>query len=454
MNKVKILFKYILIFIILIIMYFSLLLLASLIPSSAIRENVEKSSVKLLELGEKKEYELKYKKESIFTFTDALMINTAYSIDSSHPIESLLLARRSYIPGQTLIINEETKDVMSSSMYMNGKDSYQTKELYGLMHNDGNTEAFEYPRYWHGYLIFLRPLLLFFDYNIIRIISCIGFIALTVMLSIILSKKINKITGIIVLISMILLNIFIISTCLNEITTYYIAIVASIILCLKYEKIKKNIGIFFFIIGSFTSFVDLFTTPLITVAIPLIIYFLIKQNSNEEKGIKQIIEVIRLSIIWGLGYGFTWITKWVLVDVILNRNVILEAINQVLFRSVSRNEILLTDTKLQLAYIKMYLGDYLLIAMTILIIIYMVIKIVKDKNKNIKINVANILPYLIIMLYPIIWFFVVKQHTLKHMFFTNRIIIITVITFQIIIAILLGYYDKKRVHGERKGDLE
>ena len=133
MNKVKSLFKYILIFVILIIMYFSLLLLTSLIPSSAIRENVEKSSVKLLELGEKKEYELKYKKESIFTFTDALMINTAYSIDSGHPIESLLLARRSYIPGQTLIVNEETKDVMSSSMYMNGKDSYQTKELYGLI---------------------------------------------------------------------------------------------------------------------------------------------------------------------------------------------------------------------------------------------------------------------------------------------------------------------------------
>lgn len=445
MNKVKILFKYILIFIILIITYFSLLLLTSLIPSSAIKENVEKSSVKLLELGEKKEYELGYKKESIFTFTDALMINTAYSVDSKHPIESMLLARRSYIPGQTLTVHEEAKDVISAPMYMNGSNAYQTKELYGLMHNDGNTDAFEYPRYWHGYLIFLRPLLLLFDYNIIRIISCISFIVLTIILSILLCKKINVITGIIIFISMILLNIFIISICLNEITTYYIAIVASIILCLKFENIKKNIGIFFFILGSFTSFVDLFTTPIITVAIPLIIYFLIKQNSSEETGIKQIVEVIKLSIIWVLGYGFTWITKWVLVDLILNRAVFLEAINQALFRSVSRDNRLLTDTRVQIIYIKRYLGDYLLKAMTILTFIYLIIKIVKDRNKKININLVNMLPYLIIMLYPFIWFFVVKQHTLIHMFFTNRIIIIAIITFQIIIASLLGYYDKNHV---------
>ena len=134
-----------------------------------------------------------------------------------------------------------------------------------------------------------------------------------------------------------------------------------------------------------------------------------------------------------------------MVDLILNRAVFLEAINQALFRSVSRDNRLLTDTRVQIIYIKRYLGDYLLKAMTILTFIYLIIKIVKDRNKKININLVNMLPYLIIMLYPFIWFFVVKQHTLIHMFFTNRIIIIAIITFQIIIASLLGYYDKNHV---------
>ena len=138
------------ILILLIIIYFILLIVTSLIPNEWIKENATKSSETLLELGDS----YKHNNDQLFLFTDALMLNTAYSIDNNHPIESLLLDRKSYTPGQTKVVHQEGKHVQSPKMYMDDiYHTYQTKEFYGLMHDDGNTEAFEYPRYWHGYLL-------------------------------------------------------------------------------------------------------------------------------------------------------------------------------------------------------------------------------------------------------------------------------------------------------------
>ena len=172
-KKLKIVLKYFITFIILIILYFALMTLTSLIPSSWMENNVRKSSEIMLNDGEKKVYNLGYKKEYIFTFTDALMINTAYSIDSKDPINSFLLDRKNYIPGQTKVVYPDGQyNLGANEKYVNkaNGDLYQTKELYGLMHGDNIEDSYEYVRYWHGYLVLLRPLLTIFDYSGIRMV--------------------------------------------------------------------------------------------------------------------------------------------------------------------------------------------------------------------------------------------------------------------------------------------
>lgn len=162
MKNIKLILKYILIFVVLICMYFASLILSSLIPSSTIKENTIRSSEYLKQYGEKEIVDLKYKKEEIFLFTDALMLNTAYSIDSENPIESALLARKNYISGQTQTISKDREKNLGASKSHTDKygNIFQVDELYGLMHGENITESFEYARYWHGYLVFLRPLLL------------------------------------------------------------------------------------------------------------------------------------------------------------------------------------------------------------------------------------------------------------------------------------------------------
>ncbi len=114
--------KYILIFIILICLYIATLITSSLIPSKLLKNNVTQSSEILKVEGEKKFINLGYKKELLFLFTDALMINTAYSVDSKNLLESCILARKNYIPGQTATVYIDSQyDLGASQNYKDRK---------------------------------------------------------------------------------------------------------------------------------------------------------------------------------------------------------------------------------------------------------------------------------------------------------------------------------------------
>lgn len=328
--------RYILIFIILIGIYVAILTLTSLIPSSMLEENVHSSSETLVQEGEKVTFNLKYKEENIFTFTDALMINTAYSVDSAHPIDSFMLARKNYIPGQTKEVYPDGQyNLGANKKYINHNngDLYQTKELYGLMHGDNIEDSYEYARYWHGYLAVLRPLLLLFDYSGIRIVLFLATAICVVSLVALICKKINILSGIIYGIGLLSISIFIVSKSINEILIFLVAFIASIILLLRYSKMKHT-GIFFFIVGSVSSFIDLLTAPLVTLGITAITYFLLMQKEEEKASIKKyILETLKIGIAWVLGYGITWASKWVIVELVYGRPIISQAITQAFFRS-------------------------------------------------------------------------------------------------------------------------
>lgn len=119
-------------------------------------------------------------------YTDALMINTAYSIDSQKPLYSAFVARKNYIPNITTEIYEDVPgELKSSSKYSRHNE---VGELNDLVNNE-KAESFEYARYWHGYLIFLRPLLILFNINQIRIMLTIILIILACILAYLIYKN-------------------------------------------------------------------------------------------------------------------------------------------------------------------------------------------------------------------------------------------------------------------------
>ena len=443
-NGIIVLIKFILIFVILLGIYFAIMTLTSLIPSGMLENNVRESSETLVQEGEKVTFDLKYKEENIFTFTDALMINTAYSIDNNHPIESFILARKNYIPGQTTEFYPDGQyNLGANENYISKEngDLYQTKELYGLMHGDNIQDSYEYARYWHGYLSILRPLLLLFNYSEIRIVLAIITLISIVALITLLCKKISITSGVIYGIGLLAISIFIVTKSINEILIFIVAFISSIILLLK-KNPEKNIGIFFFVVGSVSNFIDLLTAPLVTLGITAITYFLLVQKNESKVNIKRyILDFLKICISWALGYGITWLSKWVITEIFFGRPIILQAIEQAVFRSNGPQINGMNIFSLSNVFIRNmeYLSSPVAITILIAAVIYIIVMMIINRNKKIdfKENLKKCLPYILIFFLPVIWYMVLKQHSYTHVNFTYRILVISIISLLIIASKIL-----------------
>lgn len=422
--------KYTLVFIILICVYLASLICSSIIPTKWIESNSKKSSEEIITYGGEKEIvRIGNKYVIAFLFTDALMLNTAYSIDTSTPLASPMLARKNYIPGQTQrVFMDLNGNLGASENYKadNG-DIYQVPEFYGLMHGENIADSFEYARYWHGYLIFLRPLLVIMDYQGIRILMQVITIILMIVMLGLIAKKIKWQIAVMFLIGFLSIDIFIAARAFNAICVFIIAIVSTIFILLKKDS-EKNIAINFFVIGSVTSFIDLLTTPLVTLGIPIIVYLLLIQKNGKNLK-KCLIELVKICLMWGIGYGLTWATKWILVQLMYNRPIIQNALTQAQVRIVTNKTTFLN----MMINIGNFLSYEVIFANIMIMISYAIIMLVKNRNKelNIKNNIVQSIPYLIVAMMPLAWYAVLKQHSMIHRFFTYRALVITIITLMV-----------------------
>lgn len=412
--------KYLVIFGCSITTFLILLYISSLIPSKYIKPNVIKSANILQKQTNNYVIRIRGINIPFDNYTDSLMINTSYSIDSNNPLYSSLVARKNYIPNVTKVIHNDTTGELEFSKLGQVGDLIDTI-------NENVYESYEYARYWHGYLVFLRPLLLIFDISGIRIINIILFVILGIILLYLVYKKIDLIESIIMLIALFSVDYLYIGLSLQGTPAFLITIISSIFILIKYNKIK-NINIIFFIIGIVLAFMDFLTNPLITLGIPLAIYFLLKQK-DKELSLKEIIKtLIFICISWSLGYLITWFTKWVILDLLYGKNIIKTSINQLFYRVGINNAPGIIATIFKNTYVVMPI---------LLIIIFSSLIIIIVKHKSIKFNYIKILPYVFICVLPFIWYALLRNHSYYHCAFTYRTLLLTITCIPLILVKLI-----------------
>ena len=398
--------KYIITFISMIIIFCILLTVTSLIPREALTKKVSESAEILKEQTNDFFIYINGRKTKFDNYTDTLMINTAYSIDNTTPFYSSMMARKNYIKGKTeIIFPDEAGELKSASKY---RKLNQVGDLIDTLNND-TVESFEYARYWHGYLIILRPLLLILNITQIRFLLLGIFAILAIILLYKLYKKIDFGTAIIFLCGFLMCDYFYIGMTLQSTSVFLIMMIASIIIISKDIKDKC---MFFMIIGGLTSFFDFLTVPILTLGLPLLIYVLmkIKDNFNFKN---LLIELIKYCIMWGIGYIGIWFIKWLIVDIVYNKGLIQVAINQILYRSEK-----LYYSVSELISVNIIITIIPLIISFLATIILLVIKL--TKMKNLKLNLKGIAIILFIGLIDLAWIFVSKQHYSQHLMFTYR----------------------------------
>lgn len=108
-----------------------------------------------------------------------------------------------------------------------------------------------------------------------------------------------------------------------------------------------------------------------------------------------------------------------------NRDLISVALKQVIYRSVGNEKFSYMQT---LEYNIIYIG-YLICFLILLIVFYVEFQLILKMKKVKRNNLVDALPYFFISVIPLVWFFLIRDHSTKHSFFTYRILILTMIGF-------------------------
>lgn len=444
MKEVKIikLFKYIIAFIGLILTFNLLLFLSSLFSSNLLEKNVKESAETLLIEGNK--YQI-IKTLDVYNdnYTDSIMINTAYSIDNTNPIYSYMSGRKNFnnqitrnsledTSGELISINPSNEESIKNNSIIVSERYEPVIELNEFINGKIHT-SINYARYWHGYLPFLRILLLIFNISQIRIFLLILFTIILFYLVYLINKKLGTIIAFLFGFSLIVYDYFLVPYSLQNAPIFLVMLISCIILLKNLDRIK-DFSLFTFIIGCIANFVDFLTVPIITLGFPLLLYICYKQQNN-LKNRESIKIIFKSTLTWFVGFGLTWISKWILFDFIYNNNLLELALNQIIYRSTGNlnfgisNLLKSTENKIIIELL-LILGElsskgliYASIAFVVISIplaIYIKKFHIKLTVLKFKVMVQQCFPLIIISVLPLLWYILLSSHTTKHLFFTYR----------------------------------
>lgn len=397
-NILKKVLKYLIIYVSLAALFSISMIVTYSLPNNRIRKNVEESIDVFKEEGTCYIPFFKQGGALLDSHTDALILNIAMNKG----------------------MNESNiKNAMENSFFED-ETGGGVSSLDNALSEEQNNH--EYSRYWHGVQVVIRPLLVFFTYTEIRYIMMIGVFSLLAIVLALIGKQLG--TKLAVAFALVISMMFIVVipvsiqyTCIFVVT---LLSMISVLLLYKYNK-EKNIYAAFFIIGAFSTFFDLLTYPLITFGLPLVLVMLFENRKNTGI-LKQILKVIELGILWVSGYTLLFVTKWVFASIILRKDAVTLALDQILFR-VNGNEkypVSRWET-IKINYEYFFIPVAKKIMMILTGIWAVMFALYRKKIKECKIAITLIL----IASIPYMWFFVFAGHSGIHAWFTNRIQAIT-----------------------------
>lgn len=305
-------------------------------------------------------------------------------------------------------------------------DEYPNETLVSIYGEEDIADTEEsYARYWHGYLIFLKPLLLIMNYGEIR--ALLMFIQLAFFM-IIICELLKKRSELVFpfFITWIFLNPVSTMLSLQYNTVLIVTFVAIFFICKFSDKINctklYEWSLFFLCIGILTSYFDLLTYPLVTLGIPLIVWISIYMSGNFQD---DIIIIIRMAAFWGVGYACMWASKWILGSVITGKNVLANAAEVIVSRTSSN----VADTAFNyLDVIKAQISSSHQTTWE-MVVICVIIAYILILMKNKKVNWHLALTFFVIALFPFVWYGVLKNHSYIHSYFTYRELAISICAF-------------------------
>lgn len=278
-----------------------LLTAADCIPKRMIQRNVERSA------GYFEEHALFARLDDSRPFTtvdnyaDCILTNVIYCMDTSQPFVSTV--RASYYNKDNENVNDSLLKAVSSNAVPN----------------------IDYFRYWHGSMVYLRPLFCVFDIAGIRLLLGAVLLVLAVLLFVILWRRRYRAAAVILALGMLLVNIWMAALCIEYINSL---LVMEAVLIYAAARERKDMQYYrmFIISGAVTCFVDFLTTETLTLTMPLLLLLLMAFDDGRLRKLRdEMLFMLKSVLAWGISYALMFVTKWALAAAVLGSAAFSEA---------------------------------------------------------------------------------------------------------------------------------
>ena len=399
------------------------LLMIWMIPQGVIRGNVKESAEYLIEKDL-----FPYIKEGVFNtrqdnYADAILLNIIYYADSSHALASLLEGKY-YRP--------EFSDV----------DDNLIKAV-----SDNPEANAEYSRYWHGSMLFIRPLLLFANLKQIRILlAVLAILPLGVSMFLLVRRGLTG-YAISLGVGLLAIKVWMIAYSLEYVMTFIVmsSTLLGVLWIDKGDESKKQRRLItlFTVSGVFTCFLDFLTTETLPLTIPMLTLIVLADKSGNLRPWKSTLKQIFLhSITFILSYGVTFIVKWLLSAIFLGKEAFKTAFGSVVERSVGSVNVGQTSLSPKASVFQKIMGaiwrnigclfpfrdtmDYktvMFLVLGVCITLFACIYLFHSNKYYVDLGIL----VGVLSLIPIMRFLVLSNHAYLHYFFTYRALLVSIV---------------------------
>ena len=234
---------------------FVLLLAAYALPGERVRQHVYDSARTIQNEGLYPEY-LGFKLFQMDNYTDTLMLFEAASADELPPLQAMMT---------NTAYNVDNFETLADDLAWYIEKDWST----GAQRTDAPAlEPFSYARYWHGYLIWLRPLLLLMPYTGVRIVQYIVLFALLAVVLVQLRRCCGLRAAVWFAVSQLAVSVWFVPHQVQYFTCFMIAYAGCAWVLAKPRR-SDVLCLGLLVLGTATAFCDLLVTPIITLGLPL-----------------------------------------------------------------------------------------------------------------------------------------------------------------------------------------
>lgn len=344
---------------------------------------------------------------------------------------------------------EQAAAVYSNSTAEKRDQNWPYQKLCAAMEQSENYAG--YARYWHGYLLYIKPLLVVFDYKDILTLNMLVQLFLMLWIAQLLVQRNLKHLLLPEAIAFGMLNPMAMALCLQYMPCFYVMAAACIVLLQNPDFVRRHAGLYFLSIGMATCYFDFLTYPLVTLGIPLVLYLLMEKKTWG----RGVTTVIQSSCCWGIGYVVFWAEKWAIGSLVLGENLFADAWNSLKLRSSheTQGEELTFGGALQNNFepydLRVWKVLFVLILVALLLFLF-----VRARQKHLPIaaDAGVVIPLLLVACMPLAWYFGTVNHSYIHYGYTHKEWMITGWALSCIAAELFRRWRADRSATHPKGE--